>query len=411
MCAKWNSEIDPNVAIKALKKIAFVNEEGNAAFRGFGIDPYLAIVESALDFDPDVSPALHTGMLRSAVFDAVRQNKLDAEGIKHLVSRREREHLKAPAQRYVLLTSISVKLPSYPMRTRIDGATLSFVQCCPSRFDRTSVIRKATRTVTGKLPTNYVWVKVGVSARGWAEAGEAGLRALDLLRAIWNLCVTFGRVRMTMSGRRPVNEIVLGPIHTLHYPDGKLASDMYWYEPSYRRPVRPFDLCSKLANVRAIERRIRRQLRAAKEGQAWSRALVRYVRAQDDPELENSFLSLWSLLETLTDTLKLSYDRTIRRAAFICRDREFAVQELKHLRMWRNRSVHLGESTDDQETHVYQLKSYVDRLLGFLLLNPDNRRRGHEQIARFLDLPYDSKTLRNTITLCRKALEYSTKKR
>jgi hypothetical protein len=229
--------------------------------------------------------------------------------------------------------------------------------------------------------------------------------ALDLLRGIWNLAITFRRFRKSIPTRGPVNDIVLGPVQTLHQPNGTPAGNVYWYQPSYRQAVRPADLSGKMQGLRSFELRVRSRLRGAKDGELLSRALVRYARAQDEPDLENVFLSLWSLLETLTDTLKTSYDYTIRRAAFLWKDQGLALQELRHLRLWRNRTVHRGESSEERETHVYQLKMYVDALLAFLLLDPNNRNKAFSEIAQFLDLPHDTGALRKMIAVYQRGLK------
>ena len=405
MCAKWNPDIDRDVVIASISRIASVNEDGNASFGIPGVFQYIPILISALEFDPNVPRSLHHGLVSSAVSGAVKEGKLDADNVKRLVTARERAYPKEPLKRYVLLTDIGVKLPKYPLRIGIEGTTLFFTEQYPERFDRKPIAHRFSRAVPAKFPNNYCWVRVSLSDRGPREAGERAVDTLDLLRGIWNLGLTFQSSRLSSPARGPANKIILGPIHTLHSPSGALATKVYWYEPSYRIPVKPHDASGKFDNLRRFEGRIRRQLKAAKERLLLTRALIRYVRAQDEYELDNMFLRLWSVLETLTDTLKLPYDKTIRRAAFIWKDRALAMQELKHLRVWRNRSVHLGESSDNKESHVYSLKAYVDRLLAFLLLNPENRKQSLAEIARFLDLPYDVEALTKAIGLHRKALK------
>lgn len=406
MCAKWNPETQPDVVIDAISRIAYVNDEGNAAFRGVTkIEHNLAILVTTLDFHTDIPPSLQRAFMWSAVCEAVKKGRLDALHVKRFVSSREREYLKRPTSRYVLLTGVSIKLPVDILRTRITGVSLTFTRRYPARFDRTNIEPQIRNYVPGKLPNNYAWVRAGTSARSDHEAYDRGLEALDLLRAIWNFNTSFCATRMTWPTRGPVNNIVNAPVHSLHRPSGALASDLFGYEPSYRKPVRPLDLTGKLDKLRAFERRLRNNLWKWKETDFLRRALVRYVRAQDDAELANVFLSLWSVLEMLTDTLKLSYDRTIRRAAFMWDNRALAVQELKHLRSWRNRRVHGGESTEDKEVHVYQLKKYVDTLLGFLLFNPYNSNKNLQEIACFLDLPFDEGVLARRIEMYRQAKE------
>ncbi len=405
MCAQWNSDIDRGLVIDAISRIAFVNEHGGASFTGIAIQRYIPMLISAVEFDRGIPPSLHHDFVWSAVCDAVKAGKLDANNLKRLVCANERAYLKEPVRHYILLTAIGLKLPKYPLRIRIGGTTLVFTQRYPKRFDRKPVAHQFSSAVAAELPKDYCWVRVSISGRRPKEAAECGLEALDLLRGIWNFGLTFQTFRMSFPACGPANKILPGPIHTLHSPDGTLATKLYWYEPSYRKPTIPYDVSAKFDRLRGFEKRVRQQLRSAKEKCLLIHALIRYVRAQDEWDLNNMFLSLWSLLETLTDTLKLSYDKTIRRAAFIGRDRAFAMQELNHLRIWRNKTVHLGKSSEDRQSHVNALKAHVDELLAFLLLNPDNRRKSLEEIALFLDVPHDAETLTQRIELYQKALK------
>ena len=98
-------------------------------------------------------------------------------------------------------------------------------------------------------------------------------------------------------------------------------------------------------------------------------ALIRYVRALDSADLNDTFLRLWSLLEYLTDSGHDPYKVATRRAAFMFADRERSMLVLTHLTNHRNRFVHAGSDTDEIESLVFLLKRYVDCLLIFHLGN------------------------------------------
>jgi hypothetical protein len=40
--------------------------------------------------------------------------------------------------------------------------------------------------------------------------------------------------------RKPVNNILLGPAHTLRESSGSLATSAVWFETSFQEPVKPF---------------------------------------------------------------------------------------------------------------------------------------------------------------------------
>ncbi len=130
-----------------------------------------------------------------------------------------------------------------------------------------------------------------------------------------------------------------------------------------------------------------------------------YVKALDQRDFNSTFLSLWSLLERLTNTLLDNYKVTVRRAVFLFKDREFHRQILNHLRSYRNRAVHAGEKTDEIEAPVFQLKFYVEQLIFFHIYNTLGFLSMREA-AEFLDLPPDASVLKGKIKLFQKAVRF-----
>ena len=121
-------------------------------------------------------------------------------------------------------------------------------------------------------------------------------------------------------------------------------------------------------------------------------ALGRYVRALDAFDAEESFLKLWATLEYLT--LKHRSEETVGRASFITKEPEYHRQVLTNLGHLRNRAVHGGEASQQRETHIYQLKQYVENLLDFHFRESRHFDRP-EEATEVLDLPPNSSKLRN----------------
>lgn len=121
-------------------------------------------------------------------------------------------------------------------------------------------------------------------------------------------------------------------------------------------------------------------------------AFIRYTRALDERDWTTAFLKLWSILELLTDTSKANYDTTIKRTAFLYKEREYNIQVLQHLKKYRNLSVHLDMGNSEIETYLYQLKNYVETLLSFHLQNKFNFDTIQEA-AEFLSLPHEEEVL------------------
>jgi hypothetical protein len=120
---------------------------------------------------------------------------------------------------------------------------------------------------------------------------------------------------------------------------------------------------------------------------------------------EGAFLKLWSVLELLTNSCRDNNIVTARRTAYIYDDRDFALQVLKHLRDYRNRSVHADIDNTAIEIYVYQLKSFVEALLGFHL-GSSYGFESMEEAARFLELPSDRDAIETRIRMLQYAQRF-----
>jgi hypothetical protein len=231
-------------------------------------------------------------------------------------------------------------------------------------------------------------------ARDVITATDTAIDELDFVRAIWNLFFNYRRSRLSLGGgttRKSINSIVYGPIHTLHHPDGTSATDIYWWQSSYFEPVpAPHDVKQRYDELKSFERRLRGNVKKSAAKRELFNSLLRYVRALDERDLTSSFLKLWSLLEDLTATS--TYEKTIRRATFMLKDREYHESVLKYLRTWRNRIVHEGDYTHESEQFAYLLKHYVERLL-FFLIQHAKTFASLDEFGSFLQLPAEPNVL------------------
>lgn len=222
----------------------------------------------------------------------------------------------------------------------------------------------------------------------------------------WNLQLGLNRSegwRHSSGKRIPVNKIVKGPFHSLHESNGQLATATSWYEPDYTGEIRPAPLDDeRVAFLRRYEEWFRERLRRSKY-KDWLRGAVgRYVRALDSTDWHASFLKLWSALELLTVTGRRGYDLTVKRASFVMHDVDYHRMVLEHLRKERNRMAHVGAEADDRETHLYQLKRYVESLLELHLVRSGTLSTP-EETAEFLDMPPDLCELKRRSEVLRSA--------
>jgi len=264
----------------------------------------------------------------------------------------------------------------------------------------------AKHSISSDLPSNYAVVSVSVTARSTAEAVDKALDRLDFVRGIWNLWKNRGHTIRISSGKRsPVNSILLGPIHTLHHGNGNLATESWWYEPQYQGPVNPYDEKAKIENMYKYMVRFRSHFKKSNYESDLMQAVVRYVRALDSRDWDDSFLRLWGVLEFLTGTLSDSYKVTIRRASYMFADKEYAHLVLSHLRDYRNKSIHAGSESSDIESLMYQLKRYVEALIEFHIGNKF-RFSSIADAAEFMDFPNDKALIDRKISKLRYAKQF-----
>jgi hypothetical protein len=273
-----------------------------------------------------------------------------------------------PSQDYVLVTTLSMQRPKKLETIEFDGNVFRFTDELPRPFTRERLDLIGSQKPPNDLPKDFTVVHLAIKARTEFEAFDASMDSLDYLRGIWNFLLNFPTLIRHYSGsRKPVNMIRPGPVHSLHRPTGECFSDLYWYEPL----LAPESKAEKLDTWEQIEEK-QHVMASALIGHSYQLFMkdlfIRYARALDSCDYQVAFLKLWSLLEHCT-RIKLNENNgdVINRTLFLFEDHEYHRQVLEHLRERRNASVHHGESSSEDETHIYQLKKYVEWTISFHL--------------------------------------------
>jgi hypothetical protein len=146
------------------------------------------------------------------------------------------EYFRKPLEPYVLATTLSVE--SLPGKTlRINGSVVKFQDARGQRFPFPPRVNQQTlgRTFGYHIDkTKYKHVHVRTAGRSIHDATSRGLSDLTLLRGLWTLFGTYGAWSISFGIQRKLLGVIrTGPIHTLHYPNGKPVDDIYWYEPDF----------------------------------------------------------------------------------------------------------------------------------------------------------------------------------
>lgn len=406
MGATWKKGFNPDVILEKLKAIRTLDGQ-SLMFSGLEYNEYIHVLKSMIDVGKGISPDIANELIVKGFHEAAKNPVLSQKDVITAVAKAVREHLGKPNTPYWLLTTTNIStktdLPGY----RVNGCTINFYKNLPKKYSkaRHAALSELSSWLTDRDEILSHYVVAQISEKSAHEAVERMLDAIDLLRGIWNLHTNKSMVISFGGRKKPINQITLGALHTLHDKSGAKACDTFWYEPDFFKNHAKVDFSKNGYKTLDFTNNVRKALKRNNYAKEIQQEIIRYTRALDSQDYNAVFIKLWAVLESLTHTLKDSYDKTIRRAAFLHVDPEYHRQVLEHLRQYRNRSIHQGAGENYIDTHVYQLKSYVERLLLFHIRNRF-RFESIEDATRLMDLRPDEAALRREITLLQAGIKF-----
>jgi len=379
--AQWGKKYNPSILVQALEKSRSINNEGKVQFGGFGIMTISPKLEAMICMNSEITLEDKHEIVQQSIFNVGNSGVLSPEAILAEINKLEKDYLSSREQNYILATSLSVnkdyhKLPNI----RIDKNRITFSASLPKSFIKAIGNQQSISFhMRKKLPFNYLCARVAVNAKSIYWAVEKALGALNIFRGILNFVINYGQQTFSfgVTNRKPINQILLGPIHTLHKPNGEVAiQDFFWYEEEYQESLQPYHNNTVVNNVRQFDwiiksvYEIRKNIQKSKIREELQNAILLYNDALDSYNYEVSYIKLWAALELLTATGQDdSHKVTIRRAAFIFNDPDQEKMHLELLRNFRNNLVHRGYMNAKLEIFVYDLKLHVEQLLRFLIFN------------------------------------------
>lgn len=404
MCAKWNSNYDPHLLAERFESCCQRNANGQVAF-GMEHIEYEPVLRSSLILSDEIPESEVGGIVWKGVFAAAKKGKITADSLKIEISKGERSFLNLPHTEFVVVTNLSLAQNVSLTRRPRKGSVISISGIDYGKFNRAQIINHAQPLLSANLPTNYPVARVSLKARTPNEAAIIALNDLDFLRGLWNLRLNKGSFKITFGGKKmPVNQIFIGPIHTIHRTDGSLATQQFFYEQSFSGTVICPDAQS-FDRAQEFEKSTIKKLNKSKYSETIVKAVQRYGRALDDTDFSAAFLRLWSILELLTQTGNASYDLTIKRCSFLYADRIFCKLLLEHLRFHRNQHVHFASDSSQIETLLYQLKRCVEDLF-FFHLNTYKWFDSFDEAIHFLDLPSEKSEINGKLKALRLAIKF-----
>lgn len=271
---------------------------------------------------------------------------------------------RKPATNYVLVSSLSIAdLPA--KNIKVQSCSVSALKSRQKRFPlptTLSVHGHGSPFSDHLRSSKYRLVKVTTEGRSIHQAADKALNSLNLLRGLWSLFATYGSSTMRFGSllRKPIGVIHTGPIHTLHFADGRpVDNDLYWYEPTFTQEQELFKYGNRWEEIEKNRRWATRRLASLDYRSDLEALLIRYAGALDQPDMEVAFLHMWSILERITDTVGSNYDEMIKRVvwSYWDMDRPVARDILQTIRYRRNEYVHSGKVGRDGDQAAYLIKS------------------------------------------------------
>ena len=377
----------------------------NINFEAFRFDDFITILQSAIEFKKNFPDCEKRSLLSKSIFNCGKSGNISGKTLLREINRNEGIYLNSPKSKYQLVTSLSIKYSESLKSIKHNKSVINFYPELPSKYDQNAILEKLRFSNAIVFPRGYTIVVISTEGRTTHEAAENAISTFELIRALWNFTNNKFTYRRKITGKRlPVNSILLGPIHTLHTLDGKLATEDHWYEILYYDEIKAFDLNKNFGVIKSEEKRMRSKLNIIPYGEDLKKIFLRYNNALDVIDFSNSIVNLWSILEYLTNTDK-GYSQTISRTSFLYADYKIVQHFLEALRDTRNKIVHSSERDAREEALVYQLKYFVENLLSFSLFN-HFKFSSREELGNFLDLPKDNSALKKRLKIIKSGLKY-----
>lgn len=216
------------------------------------------------------------------------------------------------------------------------------------------------------------------------DAFEQAEKAISKELGLYSLISSRGQFIFTDDAEKPINNILLAPHMTVHNPNGKIASNIYWYS---RWPI---SLRMKITSSEEVEK-IRNRLKSLPWRGDAEMALLRHYLAFSQCDLESSFLDGWRLLEIIGGDKTEQSDTLVKRTAWFFENRDQYYQIGRHLMERRNLISHGRPVRDDNnEGLAFQMKKFITPFLHAFLTNPFNFH-DIKELWSFCDLPIDKK--------------------
>lgn len=404
MCANWLDKSVPDPLLQRLAALAQVSD-GRVQFQNtFEAHDHRAVLLNSVAMHPEVPEEERRRLTHNAIVKVLCTGRVTADAVLSEATRLENDFLSKPKASYVLVGLLSIDSAELLRPRRLTEVRLTFHAALAKRFELSSVSDRIDYFFLRKArPAGYMTFRAAAMGRSALDAGARASRAIELQRCIWNFLINLRLGAKFVSGApQPTNEILQGPVSTLHDSSGQVADNLLWLDFAYVEGKRPFKLLRE-PKLESNERWLTRTLSRHPYREVLTDALRRYNSACDSTTYHIAFVEMWSILETLTATIGRKYEVLVNRIKFLYADVELHHAVLEHLRRYRNNIVHHAQASDDSGDHLQMIRRYVQDVIFYHLWNK-SQATTVVAACELLDLPCDPTALRKRRALINQAI-------
>ncbi|UTM60127.1 hypothetical protein L4174_018890 [Photobacterium sp. CCB-ST2H9] len=414
--SKWKDPLAAKELIQRLSELKFnvgdshglvrMQQNFNSAFNNTNFDLYELLLKEQYRFSEDIPEFKRDIFVSEAIFQAADKDMLNAGYVAEQIRKQQEKYLLQPVQSYTLITKISLAGIKSKVKVKTPRSSIVISKYFPNIFKNHYDFDFINKSCVDLNELNYSWVTVTVSSRCENSAVSKSLSELSFYLGVINLFYNYGHDRKSYGMRfEPVNKLRRFKYHMIHFSSGEQASNLCWYESNFADYAK--SLHYERDNFQDANRKYRKLLKSIESINRYSyfrTVFNRYVEALESTDMNKSFRSLWSLLETLTFTQKDNYNVTIHRTVALFKDRFLMKQKLELLRERRNMAIHSQTDFSDAEQITYMLMRIINAYI-FAIINVMKVASSENQIKAVLDLPYDTQKLNDLESTTQSSLE------
>jgi hypothetical protein len=399
---KWTNASSVKELLSRIKKLRLKSgqecmmimrkKEFKSAFDSDGFGNYIMLLKELVRLDNEVPDAVKEGMVKDAVWEAADNEKLNEGYVGGIIKRIESNYLAQQTCKYYLVTGVSITGLKSKRIISTPKAKIVIYNYFPQKFKSTYDFQQVKTLYPHINQMRYSWVTVEICARCIHSAAEIAFEELDYYRGIFNIYANYNQNRTSFGKPAPINKIGKYPYSSLHLESGERATQLYWFEPNHSSEGSSFDASINYDKFKKFYQGLSTDICNSGNLPFFTRTLSRYCVALDTSNMNSSFLSLWSLLESLTFTGHDNYNVTIARTLVLFKDKFKIKLELETLRNKRNMAIHSGSQFEEAEEYAYMLLKIIHEYI-FFLVNAITKSKSESQLKATLDLPINKKKL------------------